>query len=163
MHRRVDSGQHRRERGRQVLRSIPLWSDTLGLSGRADAVEVGDGAVHPVEYKSGMPHGNSASLQLCAQGICLEEMLGLEVKEGSVWFGGLRRRHRVVFTANLRQEVREIVWSIRQQILEGALPDAPNDERCAECQLLGYCLPELTCAPQRVNKYLADLVFRCAT
>ena len=163
MHRRVDSGQHRKERGRQVLRAIPLWSETLGLSGRADAVEVADGVVRPVEYKSGTPHGNAANLQLCAQALCLEEMLGVEVEDGSVWYGGLRRRLPVVFTAALRQEVREIVCSIRRQLLAGALPDAPNDERCTECQLLGYCLPELTSAPNRVTKYLADTVFRCAT
>lgn len=163
MHRRVDSGQHRKERGHQVLRAIPLWSETLGLSGRSDAVEVADGVVRPVEYKSGIPHGNAANLQLCAQALCLEEMLGVEVEDGSVWYGGLRRRLRVVFTADLRQEVREIVWSIRQQLVEGALPDAPNDQRCTECQLLHHCLPELTSAPDRVSRYLADSVFRCAT
>ncbi|MXW23318.1 MAG: Dna2/Cas4 domain-containing protein, partial [Chloroflexi bacterium] len=53
-HRRVDSGEHRQERGRQVLRAIPLWSEELGLSGRADAVEVEDDAVRPVEYKAGV-------------------------------------------------------------------------------------------------------------
>ena len=163
MHRRVDSGQHRKERGHRVLRAIPLWSETLGLSGRSDAVEVADGVVRPVEYKSGIPHGHAANLQLCAQALCLEEMLGVEVEDGSVWYGGLRRRLRVVFTADLRQEVREIVWSIRQQLLEGALPDAPNDQRCTECQLLHHCLPELTSAPDRVSRYLADSVFRCAT
>lgn len=163
MHQRVDGGRHRQERGRQVLRAIPLWSENLGLSGRADAVELDDGAVRPVEYKSGVPHGNAANLQLCAQALCLEEMLGLEVQEGSVWYGGLKRRVRVVFTADLRQQVRHVVRSIRQQLMEGALPDAPNDERCTECQLLGHCLPELTSAPNRVSKYLADSVFRCAT
>jgi len=74
-HRRVDSGEHRRERGRMVLRSIPLWSESLGLSGRADAVEMADNAVVPVEYKAGVRHGNAADLQLCAQALCLEEML----------------------------------------------------------------------------------------
>jgi phosphate starvation-inducible protein PhoH and related proteins len=33
---------HRRERGRTTLRAIPLWSETLGLAGRADAVVTGD-------------------------------------------------------------------------------------------------------------------------
>ena len=163
MHRRVDSGRHRRERGRHVLRSIPLWSESLGLSGRADVVEIADGAVRPVEYKSGVPHGNAANLQLCAQALCLEEMLGVEVAEGSVWYGGLRRRVRIDFTVELRQEVLRIVQSIRRQLLDGALPDAPNDERCAGCQLLQHCLPELASAPERVRTYLANSVFRCAT
>ena len=97
-HRRVDSGRHRRERGRLVLRSIPLWSETLGLSGRADAVEIEPGVVRPVEYKSGIQHGSAADLQLCAQALCLEEMLNVAIPDGDVWYGGPRRRVRVAFT-----------------------------------------------------------------
>lgn len=82
-HRRVNSGKHRRERGRLVLRGIPLWSEVLGLSGRADAVEISDDdAVWPVEYKAGVRHGQTADLQLCAQALCLEEMLNNNVVFG---------------------------------------------------------------------------------
>lgn len=160
-HRRVDSGRHRRERGRLVLRSIPLWSETLGLTGRADAVEMEDGAVRPVEYKSGVRHGAAADLQLCAQALCLEEMLGVDIPEGHVWYGGPRRRVPVAFTTALRREVEEIIHDIRQQILAASLPDAPNDHRCPECQLRHHCMPEMTSAPQRVSRYMADVVFRC--
>ena len=162
-HRRVDGGQHRHERGRKVLRGIPLWSEALGLSGRADVVEIEIGAVRPVEYKSGVRHGSAADLQLCAQALCLEEMLGVEIPEGDVWYGGPRRRDRVVFTPGLRQEVREVIRAIRAQLETGRLPEAPNDERCEQCQLRNHCLPELTSAPRRVSRYLADVVFGCAT
>ena len=162
-HRRVDGGQHRQERGRKVLRGIPLWSEALGLSGRADVVEIEIGAVRPVEYKSGVRHGSAADLQLCAQALCLEEMLGVAIPEGYVWYGGPRRRDRVVFTAGLRREVREVIRAIRKQLETGRLPEAPNDERCEQCQLRNHCLPELTSAPWRVSRYLADVVFGCAT
>ncbi len=162
-HRRVDSGQHRRERGRQVLRAIPLWSEILGLSGRADAVEMERGAVRPVEYKSGVPHGMAADLQLCAQALCLEEMLEIEIPHGYVWYGGPRRRVRVDITPALRREVRDVIRQIRMQILTAELPEAPNDRRCAECQLLHYCLPELTSTPRKVNRYMANVVFGCDT
>ena len=162
-HRRVDTGHHRRERGRLVLRAIPLWSETLGLSGRADAVEIERGAVRPVEYKSGVRHGSAADLQLCAQALCLEEMLGVEIPDGYVWYGGPRRRVRVVFTLALRREVGEIIQKIRRQLLTASLPEAPNDRRCAECQLLHHCLPELTSAPQKVSRYMANVVFQCVT
>ena len=188
-HRRVDSGRHRRERGRLVLRSIPLWSETLGLSGRADAVEIepatgedlppandesvlSDRAaaaglerctVRPVEYKSGVRHGTAADLQLCAQALCLEEMLGVDVADGHVWYGGPRRKVPVAFTPALRAEVRAIIREIRTQLLTVELPAATNDRRCTECQLRHYCLPELTAAPNRVNRYMANIVFRCAT
>ena len=58
-----------------VLRAIPLWSEALGLSVVPDAVEIQSGVVRPVEYKSGTRHGLAADLQLCAQALCLEEML----------------------------------------------------------------------------------------
>ena len=162
-HRRVDTGHDRRERGRLVLRAIPLWSETLGLSGRANAVEIERGAVRPVEYKSGVRHGSAADLQLCAQALCLEEMLGVEIPDGYVWDGGPRRRVRVVFTLALRREVGEIIQKIRRQLLTASLPEAPNDRRCAECQLLHHCLPELTSAPQKVSRYMANVVFQCVT
>ena len=162
-HRRVDSGEHRRERGRMVLRSIPLWSESLGLSGRADAVEMADNAVVPVEYKAGVRHGNAADLQLCAQALCLEEMLEVDIPHGYVWYGGPRRRVRVDFTVAVRGEVCRIVEEIRVQMLTGKLPGAVDDERCRSCQLIHHCLPELTKASRRVRRYLNDVVFGCAT
>ena len=161
-HRRVDSGQHRRERGRLVLRAIPLWSESLGLSGRADAVEMEPGGVRPVEYKSGTRHGTTADLQLCAQALCLEEMLEVEIPDGDIWYGGPRRRMRVEFTAALRTEVVDIIDEIRHQVLSGVLPAAPNDQRCAGCQLLQHCLPGPTSAPRRVVRYVNSVVFQCA-
>ena len=161
-HRRVDSGRHRRERGKQVLRAIPLWSETLGLTGRADAVEIEQDVVRPVEYKSGVRHGQAADLQLCAQALCLEEMLHVQIPDGDVWYGGPRRRVRIAFTSTLRHEVCKITKEIRQQLLAVTLQEAPNDPRCAECQLLHHCLPELTSTPQKVSRYMADVVFGCA-
>ena len=162
-HRRVDSGRHRRERGRLVLRSLPLWSETLGLSGRADAVEIEPGVVRPVEYKSGIRHGAAADLQLCAQALCLEEMLDVAIPDGDVWYGGPRRRVRVAFTPALRHEVGEIIHEIRQQLLTASLPEAPNDPRCEACQLQHHCLPAVTSAPQQVTRYMDNVVFQCAT
>jgi len=151
-HRRVDSGQARWERGRLVIRAVPLWSEELGLSGRADAVEIDDGSVFPVEYKAGTRHGIAADLQLCAQALCLEEMLDVDIPVGYVWYGGPRRRLQVPLDPELRREVREIIDRIRTQLLSGRLPEAPNDERCSECQLRSHCLPELTSAPRRVDR-----------
>ena len=161
-HRRADSGQRTQGRGRRTLRSIPLWSEKLGLSGRADAVEFyGDGAVRPVEYKSGRRHGEAADLQVCAQGMCLEEMLGIDIPEGFVWHGGPRRRHKVLFDDELRGKVKAAVCSIRAQLLSGRLPSASYDERCVECQLRPHCLPDVSESPQRVEKYMRECVFSC--
>ena len=162
-HRRVDGGRHRMERGHRVLRGIPLWSESLGLSGRADVVELNDDVVRPVEYKSGIRHGITADLQLCAQALCLEEMLGVTVPSGSVWYGGPRRRVEVEFTGTLRDQVLIAINAIREQLLTGILPGAANDERCNECQLLHHCLPEVTHSTRKLQRYLSDIVFGCAT
>ena len=162
-HRRVDSGQNRIERGRRVLRSIPLWSESLGLSGRADVVEMDGNDIRPVEYKSGVRHGVAADLQLCAQALCIEEMLGVTVPRGNVWYGGPRRRVEVEFTEALREEVRVIIRAIRDQLRTGELPRAIDDERCTECQLRHHCLPGLTRSPRKVQRYMARVVFGCAT
>lgn len=162
-HRRVDSGAHRQERGRLVLRAIPLWSEVHGLSGRADAVEVTGKSVIPVEYKAGTRHGRAADLQVCAQALCLEEMLGLEVPCGYVWYGANRQRNRVALTASLRADVLAIVEAIRAQMASGKLPTAPNDARCSECQLLHHCLPEVSDGRDRVTGFLRREVFGCAT
>ena len=160
-HRRVDSGQHRMERGRRVLRGIPLWSESLGLSGRADVVEIDGDKVRPVEYKSGVRHGMAADFQLCAQALCLEEMLGVTVASGSVWYGGPRRRVEVEFTSTLRGQVLAAVDTIREQLLTGELPDAVNDQRCTECQLVHHCLPRVTNATREVQRYLSSVVLGC--
>ena len=110
--------------------------------------------------KSGVHHGDAADLQVCAQ--CLEEMLGVDVPAGYIWYGGPRRRLRVPFTPELRARVRETVEAIRRQLLSGELPHAPNDERCQECQLRAHCLPEVTSAPRRISRYMAGTVFQCA-
>ncbi|MGI8939566.1 MAG: CRISPR-associated protein Cas4 [Iamia sp.] len=154
-HRRADSGRSRQERGRLVLRSIPLWSELLGLTGRADVVEVlADGSVVPVEYKSGLRHGDAADLQLCAQALCLEEMLEVEVPVGHVWYGGPRRRHRVEIDLGLRERTVEVIDSIRSSITTGVLPPAVHDNRCESCQLHHHCLPDLVVRPGAVERHL---------
>ena len=155
-HRRVDSGKHRRERGVLTLRSIPLWSEHLGLSGRADAVEIRDGDIFPVEHKSGTRHGRAADLQVCAQAMCLEEMLQVEIPSAFVWYGGPRRREIVVLDAHLRSAVVDVVTAIRDQMIAGKLPAAPNDSRCDECQLEPHCLPHVTATADRIARRTAE-------
>lgn len=160
-HQRVDDPDtSRRERGNAMLRAVPLWSEHYGITGRSDVVEVHpSGVVYPVEYKSGFPHGDAANLQLCAQAICLEEMLDVSIKKGAVWYGGMRRRRSVLFTEGLRARTLEIVDIIRDQLISGALPNAPNDQRCTQCQLRHHCLPEVVARPRRIDRYLTRTLF----
>lgn len=163
-HRRTDSGRHKRERGRLVLRSIPLWSESLGLSGRADVVEVtDDGRVTPVEYKSGTRHGDAADLQVCAQAMCLEEMLGIAVPTAYVWFGAHRQRQLVRVDEGLRDATLATIGAIRRAISSGSLPAAVDDERCPPCQLRDSCLPEITGHSSATTVYVQRTVWGCDT
>lgn len=159
-HRRTDDPtQSRKERGKQVLRAVPLWSEQYGLSGRADVVEIGDdGAVLPVEHKSGVRHGITADLQVCAQAICLEEMLDTSISEAAIWYGGPRRRFRVDLTPELRRKTVHTIEEIRQQLAKGILPNAPNDSRCSHCQLRHHCLPETSANAADVAVYLQQVL-----
>jgi len=159
-HRRSDdSSESRTERGRAVLRGVRLWSDRHGITGRADRVEVAaDGAVTPVEHKAGHRHGATADLQVCAQALCLEEMLGIDIPFGFVWYDGTRRRHRVDFSDALRTDTLARAEQIRTMLVAGTLPAAPNDERCQQCQLRHHCLPELTSRPAAVTDLIARLL-----
>jgi CRISPR-associated exonuclease Cas4 len=161
-HRRVDTAPSRSERGRKVIRGLDLWSERLGLAGRADVVEVlEDGSVEPVEYKSGYRHGRNAEIQMCAQALCLEEMLGVTVHRGHVWYGATRRRQTVAIDDELRLLTLETIDAIRRAMLADRLPPAVNDARCRECQLRGHCLPELVAAPAEVVGYVDREVFAC--
>ena len=85
-HERVDSGETETRPGVRVLRAIPLWSERLGLRGKADVVELRPGKPpFPVEHKVGRRHFPHADLQLCAQALCLEEMLETEVPTGAIF------------------------------------------------------------------------------
>lgn len=163
-HRRADSGEIKSERGRTVLRSVPLFSERLGLSGRADAIEVHtDSSVVPVEYKMGVRHGIAADVQLCAQAMCLEEMLGREVPIGYLWLSGNRRRIEVPLDERLRTHTLQIVDAVRHWMQEERLPPAPDDQRCTRCQFSDHCLPDLVAHGDRINRYLRDEVFACGT
>jgi CRISPR-associated exonuclease Cas4 len=162
-HARADTQVERLERGARVIRGLPLWSEKLGLSGRADAVEFyNDGSIVPVEYKIGTRHGDAAHLQLAAQALCLEEMLLTEVARGALWFAGPRRRLAVSVDVKLRERTMEVVRAIRSLLTGERLPEAPNDSRCKECQLLGYCLPGIVSNPTKVRRFVTE-VLGCAS
>lgn len=151
VHERVEAGETTEAHGVRTLRSIPLWSERHGIRGKADAVEFHGETAYPVEYKSGSRQGAHAALQLCAQALCLEEMLGCEVPRGALYFYATRRRQEVVLDAELRRRTLTIVAAIRAQLLAQRLPDAPNDARCRECSLLTSCMPAVVAETARLR------------
>jgi CRISPR-associated exonuclease Cas4 len=137
---------------------MPAWSNRLGLTGRADIVEFHGDTPYPVEYKSGSSRKWAhEAVQACAQAICLEEMLGIPVPAGAVWYHASRQRREVTFDANLRALVERTTAAVRAMLRGTRLPEAPNDQRCPNCSLFEACLPSLGAHPARLRGMMAEL------
>lgn len=153
-HERADTAVTRTENGVQIERALPLWSERHGLSGTADVVEFHpDGSVMPVEYKSGKRRESlNNDVQLCAQALCLEEMLGVTISTGAVYFLETRRRRVVSLDDTLRMETIATIARLRQMLGDtGALPAPVNDKRCPACSLNDACVPAVIHAAREAN------------
>lgn len=125
-----------------VERGLPLFSRRLGLTGKADVVEFHGGVPYPIEYKSGPDAGAlHADVQVCAQAMCLEEMVGVSVPRGAVFHYVSRRRREVRFDDALRAMVERAASGIRAYDWLGSLPPPLADARCRSCSLDDACLP----------------------
>ncbi len=158
-HERVDEGLETTHPGLRVMRSIPLWSERLGLYGKADLVEFREEGPYPVEYKPGRRHGDAPDVQLCAQALCLEEMLGMPVPRGAIYYAALRRRHQIEFDDTLRRRTLEAIEGTRAMLRSPRLPPPPNDDRCVNCSLSEPCLPGVV-ADRARQRGLQGALFR---
>ena len=154
LHERVHEAGDEIRGGVRTCRGLQLVSKCLGLIGQADAVEFRQGAPpFPVEYKRGRPKKDNAdALQLCAQALCLEEMLGVAIPAGAIFYGATRRRQDVPFTPQLRAEVEAAVAAIRDLLATGWIPPPTPTDRCRGCSLAKHCQTP----PQNVADYLRE-------
>ncbi len=159
LHQRTDGGFIESRGTRRILRRVQLASESLGVHGVADVVELigRPPAPYPVEYKRGRPKPHRADeVQLCAQAICLEEMLGSSVPEGALFYGQSRRRKVVVFDAALRAITAKVAQEARSAITGGHVPAPIHDpRRCNACSLQYHCRPARLQAPPRIATWLA--------
>lgn len=170
-HERADTAGESVEDGIRVVRGMPLWHDALGLYGKADVVEFrrGNGqsaagsqdlVPYPVEYKVGERRSwIHEVIQLCAQALCLEEMLGRPVPAGAVYYRTSRRRREVAIDAALRAQTETAIRDVRAMQQSGRLPAAVNDPRCPNCSLIESCLPGVVSNAHRVGAF-RSLLYR---
>jgi CRISPR-associated exonuclease Cas4 len=149
LHQRADTPKVEQRRGVRTVSAMPLLSLELGITGKADVVEfhaneMGEHAF-PVEYKRGRPKAHLADeVQLCAQALCLEAMLGQPVQAGALFYGQTRRRKDVVFDEPLRELTRRTISGTRAMLASGRTPTARYEAaRCDGCSLLDLCQPHL--------------------
>ena len=156
-------------KGTFLSRAMPVHSRCLGLSGACDVVEfcpAGDGVPlagkkglfrpRPVEYKRGRSKADDCDrAQLCAQAMCLEEMLGIDIPEGAVYYAQIRRRESVEFTPELRKLVENSAREMHTLIQKEHTPRAKRAKACESCSLKDDCLPTQSKAPE-VAEYISE-------
>jgi CRISPR-associated exonuclease Cas4 len=170
LHKRADRAGVERRRGVRTERGLWIASRRLRLYGRADLVEFhrtpgrrkpGDPLVEvplPVEYKNGRKRRwDNDDVQLCAQALCLEEMLGRPVPEGAIYHSQSKTRRTVVFTPDLRSRTQSAVDQLHAMLASRIIPPAVLKPRCRGCSLRGHCLPEAFAHPRRLAALGRDL------
>lgn len=160
LHERAHEQGYESHDGVRVARAVSLRSLRLGLTGVADVVEFhpasgGRETAFPVEYKRGKPKTEACdTVQLCAQALCLEEMLDRPVPVGALFYGRTRRRLAVDFDAALRETTEAACLDLHAFIRAGRTPQALYDSRCASCSMEGACLPRACGGKSSVRTYL---------
>lgn len=164
VHRQVDTPSVEVRVGLRIERALPIWSERLGLIGKADVVEFEpDGAPYPVEYKHGSQRkapriAACDDVQLAAQAMCLEEMTGRPVSEGALFYASSKRRRIVAITPALREEVEAGVRQVRALFAARVIPPPVHDERCRACSLRELCQPKALAAHD-LSSRLRDCLF----
>lgn len=172
MHKKAhEEGSFEKRGDRLTVRGLRIASRRLGLSGQCDVVEFrqkehgitlsgyeGKWEPLPIEYKYGEPKENQVDeLQLCAQAMCLEEMLGTSIPEGYLFYGKNRRRCPVVFTKELRATVEKASNEMHELFKRGYTPKVKPSKQCKACSLEELCVPKLQ-KTGRVREYIKENV-----
>jgi len=160
LHERVDSEERENRKNIRIARSLKIRSMRLGICGQADVVEFhrvadGDGTVclpdtqgrwkpYPVEYKRGKPKTDRCDeVQLCAQALSLEEMLGATIHEGALYYCTPKRRTVIEFDTELRTETEAAIRRLHELIRSRQTPKAVYSNKCKQCSLNDICLPQI--------------------
>lgn len=168
MHEKAHDREFEESRGDLLVkRGVSIYSAALGISGQCDVLEYHrstDGIClpgrdglwnpYPVEYKRGKPkEGSADAIQLCAQAMCLEDMLCCDIPEGALYYGQTRRRERICFTDELRAQVKDFLMQMHDLYKRGHTPRVKPTKACNACSLQELCLPKLL-KKRSVSAYL---------
>jgi CRISPR-associated exonuclease Cas4 len=164
MHERVHEVGEESRGNVRIARGVSLRSLRLGLIGKADVVEFhriegGGWRPYPVEHKLGKPKPDDCDkVQLCAQALCLEEMLGAEVPSGAIFYGRTRHRLDVQFDGALREETEKAARQVHELIRSGSTPQPVYTKKCKSCSLANQCLPQVLQKKRSVLGYLTQML-----
>ncbi len=167
LHERVHETEPETRNGVRIARGLRLRSLRLGLIGQADVVEfhLVDGHCEqpfPVEYKRGRPKPTRCDeVQLCAQALCIEEMLNVNIPAGALYYGQPRRRHDVALDENLRRETEALAARMHDLFRLGETPPARYESKCDNCSLFDLCLPKSAAKRKDARRYVEGIWTDC--
>lgn len=155
-HEKVHSGVGESRKAVRTERDLKIASSLLGLTGQTDAVEFyADGKIIPVEYKHGEPKDDTSDeVQLCAQVICLEEMLHCKIDEGALFYFKVSKRISVAITDRLRAETIALAEQFHALVESGRTPSAEYTHKCESCSFIDECFPETAGKNKSVKNYI---------
>ena len=156
MHEKVHSDVSESRTKVRTVRSLKIASRRLGITGKTDAVEFyADGKIVPVEYKRGRPkHDTSDAIQVCAEAMALEEMLGCKITEAALFYFATRKRIALPLDEKIRSETIAFVQSLHEFIARGKTPPAQYEKRCDACSLADICFPKSCARKKSVALYI---------
>lgn len=160
LHERVDEGYQEFRKGLRQYSGLYVKSLKFGINGRTDLIEAiksdegacnkiqmlgleGRWSLYPVEFKRGKPKSHDADyIQLCAQALCLEEMTGIEISSGAVFYWQIRKRIEVEFDTRLREKTISLITLAHEILEKGLVPPPEYAQHCRSCSLLEVCMPK---------------------
>jgi len=158
LHEKTHDNSIKEKRGDLIIsRGMGIFSRSLGLTGACDVVEFhrapdgisifgreGTYKPVPIEYKKGKPKEDESDvLQLCAQAMCLEEMLLCKIPEAFLFYGETKRRLKIILDDELRERVRAIVREMHELYDKKHTPKVKISKACKACSLAEICMPKL--------------------
>lgn len=169
LHEKAHSGDVEKRNNLIITRALYVFSNTMKISGQCDIVEFhadkngvnivgweGTWNPIPVEYKRGKEKEHNADiLQLCAEAMCLEEMLNCEIKRGYLYYGQPKRRTEVVFTDETRENVRDCYKKMHEYFDRGYTPKPKKKNACNSCSIKDICIPKLE-KVENVSDYIKN-------
>jgi CRISPR-associated exonuclease Cas4 len=171
-HAHTDEGYREFRRGKRQISGLHVRSESLGIQGQLDVLELelddsagpdnlpsfgikGTWRIYPVEFKHGQPKQSDCDrIQLCAQAMCLEEMIGVRIDEAALFYRRTRRREDVVIDASLRKKTEEAAKLLHSLFRSGSTPSPVNDARCRACSLKMICMPKKMIGQNRYKQKL---------
>lgn len=171
LHEKVDTDTYETRGDVKTVRGLRIHSFKYGIVGRCDVVEFKKsgktldsrfrgndiGEVFPVEFKLGKPKEDiSDKVQLCAQVLCIEEMLNIKIPKAAFFYGKIRRRNTVEINEELRKQTEEVIFKVHEIIKSKKVPIADYSAKCRNCSLISICQPKAM-NKRKLHNYIKEL------